>query len=433
MWPAGRSASRWLPPWSATGCCKARRRAALNRALHELRRPLQALALAPAPSGRAAAPGAAELALAALDDLDHEINGSVALAGASPGRLPGAGRVRRRALARSRRGGAPVARAALAGGGGGGDGRSPAGRAGAGQPDRQRDRARRPAGSRGGDDRRPPGADLGLQRGAPGARPARGRDPRRGHGLRVVASIAAAHGGRFCVQHPAGAWVAVLELPLAPTPVPAAGGRVAGISPREPARPGGRVRLRGPGLRGPGGRRRRRLPDRSREPARAASAGGRRPREASGAAGAAAGAGIEAAGGPAGPGAVRAPGGAHLARAGDRPRAGGAHPGRRLPARRPAPGSRARAAGATPRGSTRGASRWRSRSAGPRRWRPPAATREARRVDVIVTTEPGPGGGSGRTYVAAESVELLALGQSDPGADAGLPGPARRPGRRPWR
>jgi Flp pilus assembly protein CpaB len=44
------------------------------------------------------------------------------------------------------------------------------------------------------------------------------------------------------------------------------------------------------------------------------------------------------------------------------------------------------------------------------------------RVDVIVTTEPGPGGGSGRTYVAAERVELLALGQSDPGADAGLPG-----------
>ena len=45
------------------------------------------------------------------------------------------------------------------------------------------------------------------------------------------------------------------------------------------------------------------------------------------------------------------------------------------------------------------------------------------RVDVIVTTEPGPGGGSGRTYVAAEGVELLALGQSDPGAGDALPGP----------
>jgi Flp pilus assembly protein CpaB len=50
------------------------------------------------------------------------------------------------------------------------------------------------------------------------------------------------------------------------------------------------------------------------------------------------------------------------------------------------------------------------------------------RVDVIVTTEPGPGGGSGRTYVAAEKVELLALGQVDAGADAGLPGP----GSAPW-
>jgi Flp pilus assembly protein CpaB len=46
------------------------------------------------------------------------------------------------------------------------------------------------------------------------------------------------------------------------------------------------------------------------------------------------------------------------------------------------------------------------------------------RVDVIVTTEPGPGGGSGRTYVAAEGVQLLELGQSgDPGAAAGLPEP----------
>jgi Flp pilus assembly protein CpaB len=37
--------------------------------------------------------------------------------------------------------------------------------------------------------------------------------------------------------------------------------------------------------------------------------------------------------------------------------------------------------------------------------RPP----RGRRVDVVVTTEPGPGGGSGRTYVAAEAVELLDL------------------------
>jgi Flp pilus assembly protein CpaB len=33
----------------------------------------------------------------------------------------------------------------------------------------------------------------------------------------------------------------------------------------------------------------------------------------------------------------------------------------------------------------------------------------ARRVDVVVTSEPGPGGGAGRTYVAAEAVELIEL------------------------
>jgi Flp pilus assembly protein CpaB len=48
---------------------------------------------------------------------------------------------------------------------------------------------------------------------------------------------------------------------------------------------------------------------------------------------------------------------------------------------------------------------------------------EGARVDVIVTTEPGPGGGSGRTYVAAEDVELLALTQPGGGESPELPGP----------
>jgi Flp pilus assembly protein CpaB len=45
------------------------------------------------------------------------------------------------------------------------------------------------------------------------------------------------------------------------------------------------------------------------------------------------------------------------------------------------------------------------------------------RVDVVVTTEPGPGGGPGRTYVAAEAVRLLDLrsGGEVPGAGV-LPG-----------
>ena len=50
------------------------------------------------------------------------------------------------------------------------------------------------------------------------------------------------------------------------------------------------------------------------------------------------------------------------------------------------------------------------------------------RVDVVVTTEPGPGGGSGRTYIAAKDVRLLALAQS---GDAGSNGYAT-PDADPW-
>jgi Flp pilus assembly protein CpaB len=46
------------------------------------------------------------------------------------------------------------------------------------------------------------------------------------------------------------------------------------------------------------------------------------------------------------------------------------------------------------------------------------------RVDVVVTSEPGPGGGAGRTYVAAPAVELLDLrAAEDAGGDV-VPGPA---------
>ncbi len=55
----------------------------------------------------------------------------------------------------------------------------------------------------------PPGPEFRLHR-------ANGRaDPRRGHGLRLVAAVAAEHGGRFAAcRHEAGA-CAMLELPLA--------------------------------------------------------------------------------------------------------------------------------------------------------------------------------------------------------------------------
>jgi pilus assembly protein CpaB len=46
---------------------------------------------------------------------------------------------------------------------------------------------------------------------------------------------------------------------------------------------------------------------------------------------------------------------------------------------------------------------------------------EGATVDVIVTTEPNAGGGPGRTYVAAEGVELLALRQGGGEPEAGSP------------
>jgi Flp pilus assembly protein CpaB len=46
-------------------------------------------------------------------------------------------------------------------------------------------------------------------------------------------------------------------------------------------------------------------------------------------------------------------------------------------------------------------------------------------VDVVVTTEPGPGGGAGRTYVAAKGVRLLALSEGGTnGGDIAPAGPA---------
>ena len=46
-------------------------------------------------------------------------------------------------------------------------------------------------------------------------------------------------------------------------------------------------------------------------------------------------------------------------------------------------------------------------------------------VDVVITTEPGPGGGAGRTYIAARAVELLDLrGAEEAGLEDVAPGPA---------
>jgi signal transduction histidine kinase len=79
-WPLGASLAAAV---AARGLWAGRRRTALNEALHELRRPLQALALA-APGARAVEPSTIEwsvqMAATALERLEREINGE-ALAG----------------------------------------------------------------------------------------------------------------------------------------------------------------------------------------------------------------------------------------------------------------------------------------------------------------------------------------------------------------
>jgi signal transduction histidine kinase len=204
-----------------------RRRSAINRALHELRRPLQALVLAVQGPGATRLLGTLELAVAALARLDAEVNG-----GARPtDRLPiGCRALLESAVARWR------GRAALSGGSlelrlhsdpmvlaepsalaqaidnlivnalehGGPAVVVEAGvRAG---------RVRVAVADNGVASR------SGLRRETPRetiSRLTEGR--RRGHGLDVVREVASSHGGRFALQRSEQGSVAVLELPLAPS------------------------------------------------------------------------------------------------------------------------------------------------------------------------------------------------------------------------
>ena len=196
-------------------------RTALNEALHELRRPLQALALAG--SGELAGEprrieDSVQLATSALERLDREINGGsaacvwTAVAG-RPLLETSLERWRSRAsLARTKlelrwRAGEAVL---------GGD------RCGLAQAvDNLLVNAIEHGGpqvvveaSRAGIGLRVLVTDSGRRVGRP-PRP-RGVAARRrhGHGLRVVRRVAAAHGGRFELRHSAGGSAAMLELPL---------------------------------------------------------------------------------------------------------------------------------------------------------------------------------------------------------------------------
>jgi len=207
---------------------QSRRRVVLNEALHELRRPLQALALALSPEAESAPAVASslQLAVAALGRLDREINGGLAVS--RPERVEMK----------------PLLETAAARWG------RPAAAAGGSLRMRWRTGAATVLGDalelaqavdnmiingleHGGPEILLEGAVRGpclhvsvsdggsLKPGSPcrGLREelvrVSGRR-RRGHGLRVVRRVAAAHGGAFSLRRSAGGAESVLVLPLAP-------------------------------------------------------------------------------------------------------------------------------------------------------------------------------------------------------------------------
>jgi two-component system sensor histidine kinase MtrB len=192
----------------------------LNRALHELRRPLQALVLLEEGSGRsAAAPpvasrrGLLELAAGALRELDGALNG------AAPERPPRRFSCRELVMASLERWGPAGASA-------GGirvywdAGPAPV----EGDPARMAqavDNLLANALEHGGPPIVVTGAKVARRlritvANGIGEQPAlQDGDPRRGHGSEIVSQVASAHGGRFARCHTGRGCVAALELPLA--------------------------------------------------------------------------------------------------------------------------------------------------------------------------------------------------------------------------
>jgi signal transduction histidine kinase len=202
-----------------------RRREALNRALHELRRPLQLLALSPPAPLAAGSSAPLELAIAALAQLDREINGGAGeterliscreLVGAAVGRWRARAMLGEGSIAlRWRAGGAPVIADPV-------------------RLSQALDNLIVNALQHGGPnvvvEARAAGERLRIsvtddgrvarpasRAGAPAEVIARLTGRRRhGHGLEVVRSVAATHRGRFALQRSEHGSVAVLELPLA--------------------------------------------------------------------------------------------------------------------------------------------------------------------------------------------------------------------------
>lgn len=223
-WPLGISMAAFA---AAQGVQAVRRRSALNEALHELRRPLQALALAPEADAAQgiALQGSVQMAAAALERLEREINGE------APAPVRGALPLRpllEAAVGRWR------GRAALAG-----SSLCLCWRAAEAAVDGDRCELARAVDNlivnaiEHGGPEVTVGAEVRCGRlhvvvrdSGPASRPAaRWESPaaqlarllgrnRRGHGLRVVRRAAHAHGGEFRLRRTAHGTEAVLELPL---------------------------------------------------------------------------------------------------------------------------------------------------------------------------------------------------------------------------
>jgi signal transduction histidine kinase len=191
---------------------------ALNRALHELRRPLQALVLledtseAPAAAPRIAGRrGLLELATSALRDLDGAVNGS------EPTFVPERFSCRElvlRCLERWR---------PTAGRCGGIRVYWDAGPAPVEGDPRRLTQALDNLMANALEHGRPPVVVTGARvagrvritvANGSGPEPPRGADPRRGHGTGIVSEVAGAHGGRFALCRTASGCVAALELPV---------------------------------------------------------------------------------------------------------------------------------------------------------------------------------------------------------------------------
>lgn len=207
-----------------------RRRRQLNRSLHELRRPLQAMALGAVNQNVQSGPGFLDLAMAALSDLDHLVNGA-AIGSPTRRELISCRELVVAAVGRWRSGGSDIdlhlfwdAGEAMIS-------------ADAEQIARALDNMIANGLEHGGprlaltasvisgkvrltlsDWGRSPdwgAARNGVSSHGGGSEP--GSDPRRGHGLEIVSESATGHGGRFALSRSAQGTVAALELPLART------------------------------------------------------------------------------------------------------------------------------------------------------------------------------------------------------------------------